>query len=119
MEPKELWEQLKIGPGPPPIKTNKGWLLVYHGVEKLNDKKNYRIGAAILGLSDLRVIARTKYPILEPEEEYEKRGHVNNVVFPTGMVVIKDKLYVYYGAADTSCCLATIGLNEILNNILR
>jgi len=114
MEPEEAWERIKIGPGPPPIKTNKGWLLIYHGVGKENNKIKYKVGAMILDLSSLQVIARTKYPIFEPKEDYETEGHVKNVVFPTGTAVIKDKLYIYYGAADTSCGLVTVRLNKIL-----
>lgn len=113
MEPKESWEKDKIGSGPPPIKTDKGWLLIYHGVGKENGIRKYKVGAALFD-SDLNLIARTKDPIFQPEKEYEIKGYVKNVVFPTGTVIIKDKLFIYYGAGDIYCCLATTGLNEIL-----
>lgn len=114
MESKESWEELKIGSGPPPIKTNKGWLLIYHGAGKENGEMKYKVGATILDSYNLQVIARTKNPIFEPKEEYEIKGYVKNVVFPTGTVVIKNKLFIYYGAADTYCGLATVRLDEIL-----
>ena len=114
MEPKEPWEESKIGSGPPPIKTGRGWLLVYHGNGKEKEETKYRVGAALLNFSDLELISRTKYPIFEPKEEYEINGHVKNVVFPTGAVIIRSRLFIYYGAADTYCCLATARLGNIL-----
>lgn len=113
MEPKESWEGLKIGPGSPPIKIDKGWLLIYHGAGKEKEETKYKVGAALLDFSNLEVISRTKYPILEPKKRYEIEGHVKNVVFPTGTAIIKDRLFIYYGAADSYCCLATGRLDEI------
>ena len=105
MRPEREWEAEKIGTGPPPIKTEKGWLLIYHGVS--SDHK-YRAGAALLNLHDpSKVIGRLPQPILEPEEDYEKVGDVPNVVFPEGAVVLNNRLFVYYGAADKACCVAT------------
>jgi predicted GH43/DUF377 family glycosyl hydrolase len=66
-----------------------------------------------------RVIARSPHYILEPETPFEKFGTVNNVVFPTGNVVLGDELFIYYGAADTTICLATVQLNELLKYVLR
>jgi predicted GH43/DUF377 family glycosyl hydrolase len=118
LKPEEDWEELKVGAGPPPIKTKIGWLVIYHGVSR---EKVYRAGAAILDLHDpSKIIGRTKTPILEPKEPYEKFGDVNNVVFPTGACVVdNDKLFVYYGAADKVCCLATADLNYLLDHILK
>jgi predicted GH43/DUF377 family glycosyl hydrolase len=118
IKPEEDWEELKVGAGSPPIKTRKGWLVIYHGVSR---EKIYRAGAALLDLHDpSKIIGRTKTPILEPEEPYEKFGDVNNVVFPTGACVVdNDKLFVYYGAADKVCCLATADLNYLLDHILK
>lgn len=116
MQPEQDWEQLKIGAGPPPLKTRAGWLLLYHGKDSA---AVYRTGAAVLDLNDpSKVLGRTKKPILEPTEPYEKNGDVNNVVFPTGICVIDNKLFVYYGAADKVCCLATIELETLLDYIL-
>jgi len=118
LKPEEDWEELKVGAGPPPIKTSSGWLLIYHGVSR---DKVYRAGAALLDLQDpSKIIGRTKTPILEPKEPYEKFGDVNNVVFPTGACVVdKDKLFVYYGGADKVCCVATADLNYLLDEILK
>jgi beta-1,2-mannobiose phosphorylase / 1,2-beta-oligomannan phosphorylase len=118
LKPEEDWEELKVGAGPPPIKTRAGWLVIYHGVSR---EKVYSAGAALLDLHDpSKIIGRTKTPILEPKEPYEKLGDVNNVVFPTGACVVdNDKLFVYYGAADKVCCLATADLNYLLDHILK
>jgi predicted GH43/DUF377 family glycosyl hydrolase len=92
MKPEKKWEEKKIGIGPPPIRTEAGWIVIYHGVDS---NLVYRAGVALLDLENpRRVIARTPEPILEPEEDYEKVGVVPNVVFPTGVVVIKDELRV-------------------------
>jgi predicted GH43/DUF377 family glycosyl hydrolase len=118
LKPEEDWEQLKVGAGPPPIRTRAGWLIIYHGVSR---ERVYRAGAAILDIRDpSKIIGRTKTPILEPKEPYEKFGDVNNVVFPTGACVVdNDKLFVYYGGADKVCCLATADLNYLLDHILK
>ena len=118
LKPEEDWEELKVGAGPPPIKTRAGWLVIYHGVSR---EKVYSAGAALLDLHDpSKIIGRTKTPILEPNEPYEKFGDVSNVVFPTGACVVdNDKLFVYYGAADKVCCLATADLNYLLDHILK
>jgi len=116
MKPKYEWEAEKIGAGAPPIRTEEGWLLIYHGKD---EKGVYRAGMALLDLEDpSRVIARSPYPILEPGEEYERVGDTPNVVFPEGAIVMGDTLYVYYGAADKCCCLATVRLNDLLVRLL-
>jgi predicted GH43/DUF377 family glycosyl hydrolase len=118
LKPEEDWEELKVGAGPPPIKTRTGWLVIYHGVSR---DKAYRAGAALLDLHDpSKIIGRTKTPILEPKEPYEKFGDVSSVVFPTGACVVdNDKLFVYYGGADRVCCLATADLDYLLDQILK
>ena len=117
MKPEQDWEILKIGSGPPPLKTKDGWLLIYHGVDK---NSVYRAGAALLDLNNpVRVIARTMKPILQPEEPYERTGYVNNVVFPTGACIIDERLHVYYGGADKVCCLAVVELSDLLSDILN
>jgi len=115
MKPEQEWEESKIGSGPPPIKTKDGWLLIYHGVDK---DSVYRAGAALLDLDNpFEVIARTKEPILQPEEPYERTGDVNNVVFPTGACIIDERLHVYYGAADKVCSLAVVELDAFLEHL--
>ena len=115
-QPAFDWEGCKIGGSTPPIRTDKGWLTLYHGVDS---QFVYRTGALLLDLDNpLKILGRTPQPILEPEAEYECNGLVKNVVFPCGNVVIGDTLFVYYGAADTHCCVATVRLNELLDYIL-
>jgi predicted GH43/DUF377 family glycosyl hydrolase len=117
LKPEQDWEELKIGAGPSPIKTKDGWLLIYHGV---NNDKIYRVGAVILDLKDPRkVIARTKTPILEPIEKYERVGDVNNVVFPTGIAVMDKKVLLYYGGADKVCCVASANIDELIEYIMK
>lgn len=101
--------------GAPPIKTPDGWLLVYCPESA---KKEWFIGAALLDLKDpTKVLAKTTEPLLKPEASYERRGYVDNVAFPQGAVVVKDKLYVYYGGADQGCCLATCKLDDLLTSL--
>jgi len=109
------WEAMKVGAGPPPIKTTDGWLLIYHGVDERNV---YRAGAALLDLKNpTRVTHRAPFPILEPKKKYERIGDVPNVVFPTGAVVKDGELFVYYGAADKVCCLATCKVERLIKYI--
>ncbi|MFA5646677.1 MAG: glycosidase [Bacteroidales bacterium] len=112
------WEE-KIGGSTPPLKTDKGWLVLYHGVEK-GGKGFYRVGAMLLDLNDpTRVLGRTKHWIMEPEHPYELEGPYQGCVFPTGNVIIDNTLYVYYGAADKYIGLATANVNELVNHILK
>lgn len=113
----EEWEGTKIGAAATPLKTEKGWLVLYHGVD---GDSIYRVGAMLLDLENpQKVIARTKAPIMEPEEYYEKFGLViPNVVFPTANLLKDGLLYIYYGCCDTSISLATVPLDELLEHIL-
>lgn len=112
---QEPWEQ-KLGGSAPPIWTDKGWFMLYHTADS---QGIYRVGAMMLDLQEPhRVIARTKTPILEPEEGYETRGLYNGCVFPTGNVVKDGTLYVYYGAADVSCCVATADFDQMVEDVL-
>jgi predicted GH43/DUF377 family glycosyl hydrolase len=110
------WEK-KIGGSAPPLRTEKGWLTLYHGVDT---KGIYRVGVMLLDLYDpARVIARAKDFIMEPEFEYEQNGIYNGCVFPTGNVVKDGILYVYYGAADKYCAVATCPLDDLLDYVLQ
>ncbi len=111
----------KTGAGPPPIKTDQGWLLIYHRVHKDKEKGIvYTAKVILLDLKDpSKVIAKIPYEILKPETEYEIKGDVSNVVFPTGALVKDNTLFVYYGAADKQCGLATIELEKILKELMR
>ena len=115
MKPKWKWEEKKVGIGPPPIRTDDGWLVIYHGVDS---NTVYRAGAALLDLENpRRVIARTPEPILEPEKDYERVGVVPNVVFPEGAVMIKDELRVFYGGADKVCCVASVPMKLLMESL--
>lgn len=107
------WEYFKLGAGGPPIKTDKGWLFLYHAVDK---DMVYRLGYAILALDDpMKVIYRHPEPILEPVEICERTGVVANVVFSCGAVVIDGTVFVYYGGADTVIGVATAPLKDFLD----
>lgn len=107
------WDSKKVGIAAPPIKTEKGWILFYHGVSEDNI---YRVGAILLDLKDpLKIIARTDEPLFEPETKYEKEGIINDVVFPCGIVVINDKIFMYYGGGDKVVGVATLSLKKLLN----
>ena len=109
---RESWDDEKVGIAAPPVKTPKGWLLLYHGVSR-NDHI-YRVGAVMLDLKDpTHIIGRTRGFLLEPEKEYEKVGEVPNVVFPCGCVLLGETLFTYYGAADRVIQVAKISLNDI------
>lgn len=109
---REWWESARIGAGAPPIRTEEGWFMLYHGVD---DKGVYRVGAVLMDLEHPeRIIARTKNYIMEPEHEYETCGIYNGCVFPTGNVVKDGTLYVYYGSADQFINLATADFHELV-----
>lgn len=109
-----FWDEL-IGAGPPPVKTDKGWLLVYHGIAT-HYQPIYQAGVMLLDLADpTKVVARGKYNILEPREIYETVGQVPNVVFPSGIIVDDQRVLIYYGAADTSVCVAETTIEELIN----
>ena len=107
------WDCEKIGAGAPPVKTAKGWLMFYHGVD---EKKVYRLGVALFDLKDpAKLIARQDEPILEPVEDYELNGDVPNVVFVCGAVEKDDFYYIYYGGADKVIAAATVKKDEALD----
>ncbi len=119
------WDEM-IGAGPPPVKTRKGWLCVYHGIA-MHYQPIYQAGVFLLDLKDpSKVIARGRFNILEPRELYETVGQVPNVVFPTGMIIenfdrerfaIDDsEVKIYYGAADTVIGLAETTIGELIGN---
>jgi predicted GH43/DUF377 family glycosyl hydrolase len=110
------WDGAKVGAGPPPILTEKGWLLIYHGVKAYGGHLVYRTGLALLDKDKPhKVVARSKNWIFQAEAPYELSGLTPNVVFPTGAIVKGDELWMYYGAADTYTCLATAKLDDALS----
>jgi predicted GH43/DUF377 family glycosyl hydrolase len=111
-----MWDSKKIGIAGPPIRTPKGWLLIYHGVSKTS---TYRLGAVLLDLKNPAiVISRTVDAIFEPLEEYERVGLVRNAVFSCGQIVRGDTLLLYYGGADTVTGVAKVSLKKLLNILL-
>ncbi|MDD2797295.1 MAG: pesticidal protein Cry7Aa [Bacteroidales bacterium] len=120
MDPLMKHESDYIGSGCPPIETEHGWLLIYHGVQDTNVGLIYSAcAAALLDLDDPRKeIARLSYPLLTPEREWEKVGDVNNVVFPTGTAVFGDTLFIYYGAADSHIAVASLKLSALMAELL-
>ncbi len=110
------WDSQKIGIAGPPIKTPKGWLLIYHGVSKTT---TYRLGAVLLDLKNpAAVISRSVDVILEPIEEYERVGIVRNAVFSCGAALRGDTLFIYYGGADTVLAVAKVSLKKLLTILL-
>ncbi len=115
------WDAARIGIGPPPIETEHGWLLIYHGVHGTVAGPVYRVGLALLDLDGPnRVLHRSPDWVLSPHEPYERIGDVPNVVFPCGTThdPITDRLHLYYGAADTCVALATAQLGDLVDHLL-
>lgn len=109
-----------IGGGCPPIETSEGWLMIYHGVHDSIKGYVYSACAALLDLHNpAHEIARLPYPLFFPEKEWELKGEVNNVCFPTGTVVEGDTLYIYYGAADERIAVASLSMKELLDALLQ
>ena len=118
----------KIGPGAPPVRTEKGWLVIFHAVDfdpsrgkngwEESWKKRYTAGVMLLDLDDpRRVIGLYKEPLIAPEAPYEiEGGFRNNVVFPCG-AILEDtgEVKIYYGAADSVICLATADVHDLLD----
>ena len=108
-----------IGGGCPPIETEFGWLLIYHGVSDTCDGYIYSAAAALLDIDDpTKVIARFEDPLFAPDLDFEKNGVVSNVVFPTGTSLFDDTLYIYYGAADKRIACVSVSLKELLKELL-
>jgi predicted GH43/DUF377 family glycosyl hydrolase len=111
------WDANKIGLSPPPIETPRGWLVIYHGVRATAGGSIYRLGLALFDLqTPERCLKRCDEWIFGPEESYELRGDVDNVVFPCGSTLASDgdTLHLYYGAADKSIAMATGSIRAIL-----
>lgn len=110
-----LWDSERIGCGAAPIKTERGWLEIYHGC---NEKKRYCLGAMLLDLHDPAVVlARSAEPIMEPLTDYEQNGFFGQVVFTNGHLVDGDTLTIYYGASDSVICGARFSIRRILDSM--
>ncbi len=113
------WEDNRIGGSTPPIRTERGWLVFYHGVQTIDPAVRhvrYRMGAVLLDLDNpTKVVARAEEPLLEPEEYYEKTGvYIPDVVFPTAAILIDGEIWLYYGVCDTAIALARAPLSAVL-----
>ncbi len=131
---KGHWDYERIGAGAPPVRTDDGWLLLYHGViEKsfdapavgsgssvVNTTSTYEVGAALFDLKNPRkLIAKSNEPIISPKKKYEQKGFVNNVIFPTGLVQDQNDKYLllFSGGADTVTSVKKIAIRDILNRL--
>lgn len=119
-DPKNTYESGYIGGGAVPIETKFGWLFIYHSVEENKGNRIYRASVALLDIKNpQKVIGRLSYPLFSPEEEWEKNGVVNNVVFPTGTSINEDELSIYYGAADDVIGIRTVSLTSLIKELLN
>ncbi len=118
----KYWESLKIGPGAPPVKTDKGWLIIYHGCREHMNGMSYHAGALLTDLKDpKKIIGKMNRYLMVPEMPYEYMGNVPQVVFPTAAIPYyeEDRLDIYYGGADTCICLAEAKLSELVDKCLE
>jgi len=115
--PKNNWSRKKCGASTVPVKTEKGWLEIYHGVDSTCSTDNYYLGVMLLDLNDpSKIIAAPRSMIFASEEIYECVGQTPNVVFTSGAVLMPDGTYnIYYGGADTRMCLAQTTVDELVN----
>ena len=115
------WDEMKIGPGAPPIKTARAWVSIYHGVFPTMDGSVYRLGVALHDLEDpSKIIAVGDEWILQPEEVYEITGYVHNVVFTCGAVPEEDgSVKIYWGGADKVMCMGTANLEDLVDHCLN
>ncbi len=110
-----MWDSRKVGIAGPPLETDEGWLLFYHGITVAG---HYCLGVALLGKDDpSQVISRAAQPILTPILDWEKSGWISNVIFPCGQVVMGDTVFIYYGGADHAVGVATLSLSELLEQL--
>ena len=110
-----MWDNGRIGGSAIPIRTEKGWLEIYHGADNTD---RYCLGAALLNLNEpWKVLARSKKPFLEPEMDYEVNGFFGNVIFNCGVLAEDGIVKIYYGAADTYICYAEVDLDEIMDGL--
>jgi predicted GH43/DUF377 family glycosyl hydrolase len=113
------WDNWMRGAGPAPLKTEAGWLVLYHAMDN-RDPGRYKLGAMVLDHDDPSQIKyRSNHPLLEQDKRYENEGFKSGVVYSCGAVIKDKKLHVYYGGADTVSCVAHIQLDTLLNNLKK
>lgn len=119
MTPEFDHEISYIGAGCPPVETEHGWLVIYHGVHDTKNGYVYSACAALLNLDDPnKEIARLPYPLFKPDSPWEVNGEVNNVCFPSGTALFGEQLYIYYGAADEQIACASVNMTALLKELL-
>jgi len=119
MDPLYDHESNYIGGGCPPIETEHGWVLIYHGVCESDKGLVYSACAALLDLNDPSIeLSRLPYALFSPQKEWEKKGEVDNVVFPTGTALFGETLFIYYGAADKVIACTSLNFNVLVQELL-
>lgn len=115
------WDEAKIGPGAPPIRTQHGWLSIYHGVFETMNGAVYRLGVALHDLADpAQILGVSDDWVLAPEDSWELTGYVPNVVFSCGAIADQDgTVRIYWGGADTVMCAGTARLDELVDLCLN
>jgi len=115
---EDTWDSFVRSPGPPPIRTEHGWLLFYHANDA-RDPGRYKLGAMLLDLVDpTKILYRSVAPVISPDERYENEGKPG-IVYACGAVVRDGKLFVYYGGADKVVCVATAPLRFFLDALIK
>lgn len=110
------WDSVKTGIAGVPVKTEKGWLVFYHAINRTDHY--YRLGALLFDFENgPKIIGKIDNPLLEPEFDYERQGQVSNVVFPCGHIIVDDHIFIYYGCADTCIGVASAPINKLLDSI--
>lgn len=116
LENEHSFENRNIGGGCPMVETDAGWIMIYHAVNEQNKSKVYSAAVALLDKENPQtVIARARVPLFTPQEKWEVYGSVNTVIFPTGTSQFGDRLYLYYGAADSRIAAASVSLSELVH----
>lgn len=116
---KSYWDGWVRGAGAPPIKTEKGWLVFYHAIDR-NDSGKYKVGAMLLDLENpTKVLSRASEPILEPDKLYENNGFKSGIVYVSGAVVKDENILLYYGASDSYVSVAWANLKEFLRKLIK
>lgn len=111
------WDSWIRGAGPPPLRTDAGWLLFYHAMD-LRDPDRYKLGAMVLDINDpTKILYRSQTPILEPDLYYENQGFKAGVVYSCGAIIKDGELYVYYGGGDSVVCVAMANLDKFLHEL--
>jgi predicted GH43/DUF377 family glycosyl hydrolase len=115
---KDRWDNIMRGVGAPPLKTDYGWLVLYHAMD-CHDPNRYKVGAMLLDYKNPeKILARCIQPILEPDEKYENEGYKSGVVYVCGAVIKDGKLMVYYGGADTYVVVASAPIKDFMEKLI-